>query len=60
MREQREWLVSRAEVAALYAQYRAFHLAFDIIPIRALDALEQDRQVIRRYKELSGRKDACQ
>jgi hypothetical protein len=38
----------------------AFLGAFDIIPIGALDALAQDRQVIRRYKELSGRKDACQ
>ncbi|MEQ1846670.1 MAG: hypothetical protein ABL983_13980 [Nitrospira sp.] len=60
MRERREWVVGRAKVAALYAQYWAFHLAFDIIPIGALDALEQDRQVIRRYKKLSGRKDACQ
>ena len=56
------WSLDASNVvyAALYAQYWAFHLAFDIIPVGALDALEQDRQVIRRYKELSGRKDACQ
>ena len=56
------WSLDASNVvyAALYAQYWAFHGAFDVIPVGALDALEQDRQVIRRYKELSGRKDACQ
>jgi hypothetical protein len=41
--------------------YWIVHGFFDfVVPLGFFDALSADRQLIQRYQQLSGRKDACQ